>query len=68
MEIYCVGFLSLPSHLLCVAGINRIYHWSSTQTDKYKPSCQTRVLKPSFSAVPADPRVEISRSASETDD
>ena len=49
---------------------NRIYHRSSMQTEKYQPEGkrimpETRLTE--FPALSVDPRVEISRSASETD-
>ena len=52
-------------------GINRIYHWSSMQTEKYQPEGKRIVPETRFTefpALPVDPRVGISQSASKTDD
>ena len=50
---------------------NRIYHRSSMQTEKSQPMGKRITLEKSFTKYPVlsvDPRVGISRSASETDD
>ena len=62
----CSGFA-----LLEVGGINRIYHRSLMQTEKSKPESkgimpETRFTE--FLALSVDPRVWVSRSASEMDD
>ena len=44
---------------------NKIYHWSLVQTEKSQPESK-RITE--FPALYVDPRVGISRSASETDD
>ena len=49
----------------------RIYHWSPMQSEKSKPEGKLIILETRFTKFPAlsiDPRVGISRSASETDD
>ena len=51
--------------------INRIYHRSPRQTEKYQPEGKRIMPKMRFTEFPVfsfDPRVGISRSASETDD
>ena len=53
------------------AKISRIYHQSLMQIEKFQPEGK-RILRETrfieFPALSVDPRVEISRSASETDD
>ena len=54
-----------------VSVINRIYHWSSMQTEKSQSEGKRIVPETRFTEVPAlsvDLRVGISWSASETDD
>ena len=49
---------------------NRIYHWSPTQTETSQPEGKRIIPERKFTefpALPVDPRVLISRSASETD-
>ena len=49
---------------------NRLYHWSLMQTEKSKPEGKRIMPETKFTEFPAlsvDPRVWISRSASETD-
>ena len=51
--------------------INRIYHQSSMQTEKSQPEGKRIMPEMRFTEFPAlavDPRVGISRSASEADD
>ena len=50
---------------------NRVYHWSLMQTEKSQPQGKWIMLETRFAEFPAlsiDPRVGISRFASETDD
>ena len=50
---------------------NRIYHWSSMQTEKFQPEGKRIMPETRFNEFPAlsvNPRFGISRSPSETDD
>ena len=50
-------------------GINRIYHRSSIQIEKFQPEGKRIMPQTRFTeALSVDPRVGISRSASENDD
>ena len=63
------SYLSLPRLAECET--NRIYHRSLMQTKKSQPEDKRVMLETRFTEFPAlsvDPRVRISRSASQTDD
>ena len=70
--MYNAQFTVIPlTELVQLIGIIRIYHWSPMQTEKSQPEGKWIMPGTRFTSFPAlsvDPRVGLSRSASETND
>ena len=70
LDLLSPNYTTLLIHMSRILFTNRIYHRSPTEAEKSEPKGKRIMPETSFTEFPAlsvDPRVGISRSASETD-